>query len=152
MPDLYITMAVPNPAGMDRTPANRVTNDQLNGEWLEFKNISLQIVSLTNVKLAHYTFDDHCKKTGEADLVTFGQGSLASGKGIRVHTGRGEGWWEGDIYHFYSGHGNFVWNNKCGDTAVFRNPAGTVIDWAYYDPNPGEGAVLRRIQNTNKLA
>src|SRR4051794_16883111 len=40
MPELLITRAVPNPAGKDRTPANTVTNQQLNGEWIEFTNSS----------------------------------------------------------------------------------------------------------------
>jgi hypothetical protein len=68
-----------------------------------------------------------------------------------VHSGSGTGRWEGDVYHYYADHGNFAWNNKCGDAAVLRNTAGSVIDWASYDPNPGEGEVLDRGQGTNKL-
>ena len=151
MADLYITRATPNPAGKERTPAHQVTSAQLNREWIEFQNTTQKNLSLDDVHLDHNTFDGYCRKTGEATFVTF-KGSLASGKSIRVHTGSGEGRWEGDLYHFYAGHGNFVWNNACGDTAYLRTGTNGMIDWASYAPNPGEGALLRRIQNTNKLA
>ena len=28
---------------------------------------------------------------------------------------------EGSIRHLYANHGNYIWNNRCGDTAVMRN-------------------------------
>lgn len=151
MPDLYITTVTPNPAGKDRTPANQVTNTQLNGEWLEFQNTSQRALSLDGVSLCHYTFDNFCRKTGE-DILTGFHGSLAAGRRMRVHTGSGQPWPEGTIHHVYVGRSNFAWNNRCGDTALLRHSAGHNIDWAGYDPNPGEGAVLLRVPNTNKLA
>jgi alpha-ketoglutarate-dependent taurine dioxygenase len=151
MPDLYITKATPNPAGKDRTPLHQVSNAQLNGEWLEFKNASQKNLSLDGVHLDHNTFDAYCRKTGEAVLVTF-KGPLATGKSFCVHTGSGQEYWEGDVYHVYANHGNFVWNNRCGDTAYLRTATNGLIDWANYDPNPGEGAVLLRVPNANKLA
>lgn len=151
MTELYITRATPNPAGKDRTPANQVTHDQLNGEWLEFKNTTQRTLSLDDVRLIHTTFDNYCGKTGEAVLVTF-KGSLEAGKSLRVHTDSGQGYWEGDIYHFYAGHRNFVWNNRCGDVAYLRNSSNQNIDWASYEKNPGEGKVPVRVANTNKLA
>jgi hypothetical protein len=49
--------------------------------------------------------------------------------------------------HTYAGHPWFLWNNRCGDKAVFSyNQA--VIDWAAYTPNPREG-ILTRQQGTN---
>jgi hypothetical protein len=151
MPDLYITKALPNPAGKDRTPTHQVTVDQLNGEWLEFQNISNKNLNLEGVHLDHYTFDNLCRQTGEAILVTLNC-SLASRKSMRVHTGRGQAWWEGDLYHVYAGHGNYVWNNRCGDIAILRVASGGKIDWASYLPNPGEGRILQRQPYTNTLA
>ena len=86
MPDLYITRTTPNPAGKDRTPANRVTINQLNGQWMEFENVTRQNVSLSNVKLAHYTFDDHCKKTSETNLVTSRRGCTIGVAGMNWST------------------------------------------------------------------
>jgi hypothetical protein len=151
MPDLYITRATPNPAGKDRTPAHQVTNDKLNGEWLQFQNIAQKNLDITDVRLDHNTYNYYGQKTGEETVVTL-KGVLSAGKSIRVHTGsRTEGWWEGDVYHFYAGKGNFVWNNKPGDTAYIRTGSNAMVDWASYDPNPGEGEVLDRVQGTNKL-
>lgn len=151
MPDLYITRATPNPAGKDRTPAHQVTNTQLNGEWLEFKNTTDRTLSLDDVHMDHNTYNGYCQKTGEGTIVRF-KGSLGSGKSIRVHTGSGQGHWEGDLYHFYAGHANFVWNNRCGDTAYLRTGGNGLVDSASYDPNPAEGAVLQRQPYSNKLA
>jgi hypothetical protein len=151
MPDLYVTMASPNPAGRDRTSENQITNAQLNAEWMQFENTSGRQLSLNGVKLMHYGFDSQCRKTNE-DPVTSFTGSLAAGKSIRVHTGHGQDAWEGNVLHLYAKLANFVWNNRCGDTAVLRDGAGHVIDWAAYDPKPADGAVLRRIPNTNKVA
>ena len=150
MTELYITKATPNPAGKDHAAGRPPTNDQLNGEWLEFKNTTQRVLSLDDIRLVHNTFNNYCTKTGEATFVNF-KGGVAAGKSIRVHSGSGQGWWEGDVYHFYADHGNFVWNNKCGDTAFLRNPANQNLDWASYAPNPGEGAVLLRVPNTNTL-
>jgi len=39
MASLYIIRGLPNPAGKDRTPRHQITNEQLNGEWVEFENV-----------------------------------------------------------------------------------------------------------------
>lgn len=151
MPDLTITRALPNPAGKDRTPANRVTNEQLNGEWLEFGNTSGKRLDINGVTLNHYTFDAQCQRTGEDVVLTF-KNALEAGHSIRVHTGSGQVYSEGTLWHLYAGRGNFIWNNACGDTAVIRAAGGGLIDWASYDPRPAEGAVLERLPGTNKLS
>jgi hypothetical protein len=149
MPDLYITMATPNPAGKDRV-GNRADNDQLNGEWIQLQNTSAKNLSLEGVHLDHTTFDAYCRKTGEESLAQF-HGTMEAGTSWRVHTGTGKDWWEGTVRHVYVGRNNYAWNNRCGDAAYIRTEKNVTIDWASYDPNPGEGAVLRRIVNTNKL-
>jgi len=150
MSDLTITRALPNPAGKDRTPANTVTNQQLNGEWIEFANSSQRILPMDGVTLDHFTFTGTCTKTGEDRLMVF-NGLLLPGNSVRVHTGSGAPWDEGSIRHLYAERGNFAWNNRCGDAGVIRNNGGAVVDWAAYDANPPEGAVLNRLPGTNTL-
>lgn len=151
MLDLTITRAVPNPTGKDRTPANQVTNHQLNSEWMEFANTGQRDLPMEGVSLSDYTFDNGCRKTGEAIVMSF-SGSLRSGQSVRVHTGTGAPSDEGTIRHLYAGRSNFVWNNRCGDTAVLRNNRNEVVDYAAYDPNPPEGVILNRLPGTHKLS
>lgn len=151
MPDLLVTRALPNPAGKDRQYPHPPTNDQLNGEWVEFANASERTLSLEGVAMSHYTFDRRCSRTGEDQLTTF-TGMLNSRRSIRLHTGRGQGWDEGTIRHLYAGRSNYVWNNVCGDTAVLRNASNEAIDWAAYEPEPPEGVVLNRLPGTHKLS
>lgn len=150
MSDLYVTFAIPNPSGKDRTPSNQVTNDQLNGEWVQFQNTTERTLSLEGVALAHVTFGPGCRPLDEDRLVTF-SGSLSASKSVRVHSGSGTGWWEGDVFHFYLGRRNFAWNNACGDRVQLRNARGQSLDWATYDSHPGEGQLLRRVAGTNRL-
>lgn len=152
MPKFTITRALPNPMGKDRTPSHQVTNHQLVGEWVEFTNTGGQALNLQGLSLHHYTFNQACSKTGE-DQVTSFSGTLAAGQSIRVHTGAGTGQWEGSVFHFYLGKGNFIWNNRCGDTVVLRfGQTQELEDWASYAANPAEGAVLTRIPAQNRLA
>jgi hypothetical protein len=151
MPDLLITRSLPNPVGKDRTPANRVTNAQLNNEWIEFRNDTANRLNIEEVTLHHTTFNDRCERTGERLLMQF-RGVLAVGQSLRIHTGTGTAWDEGTIRHLYADRTNFVWNNVCGDTAVLRLANGDRHDWASYDGNPPEGVVLERVPNTNRLA
>lgn len=151
MPDLLIARALPNPAGKDRTPANQVTNAQLNNEWLEFRNETAKRLDIEDVTLHHTTFNNRCEPTGENLLMRF-TGVLGVGQSLRIHTGAGTSWDEGTTRHLYAGRTNYVWNNVCGDTAVLRLANGNRHDWASYSRNPPEGVVLERVANTNQLA
>jgi hypothetical protein len=149
MPNLLISHALPNPVGKDRTSSG-ATNTQLNGEWVEFKNAINQSVPLDGLALLHQTYNPSCQRTGEESLLTF-KGSLAPGQSVRVHTGRGETQQEGAVFHLFLNRGNFVWNNRCGDSVILRSGT-TIVDWAAYGQNPTEGRVLTRVAGTNTLA
>jgi hypothetical protein len=149
MSQIVITRAQPNPSGKDRTASHQVSNQQLNGEWVEFANTSGGRLSLDGLSLDHYTFDNACTKTGE-DRATFFTGVLEAGQSLKVHTGAGTPFIEGPVTHVFLGRGNYLWNNRCGDTAVLR-AGDTLLDWAYYNPGPAEGAVLQRVFGTNEL-
>jgi hypothetical protein len=60
---------------------------------------------------------------------------------MRVHTGTGTAFVEGTVIHAFLNRGNFLWNNRCGDTAVLR-AGDQLVDWAFYSPGPAEGVVL----------
>lgn len=145
----YITHAHPNPVGKDKPAHGAPTNEKLNQEWIQFKNIKAEDVDLSHLTLRHKTFNAWCQETGNDELMSF-KGTLKSGHSIRVHTGSGTVYQEGLVWYLFASKGNFVWNNKCGDTVILRLGQ-SVNDHASYDPNPPEGVVLQRIQGTNKL-
>jgi len=149
MSSLLVTFALPNPPGKDRS-ASGTSNDQLNGEWVEFRNDDSQTFELEPVSLIHQTYDQQCRTTG-TDAVTGFKGALESGKSIRVHTGTGTGFWDGDVFHLFLNRKNYIWNNRCGDTVTLQLGS-AVIDMAAYGNNPPEGATLKRTPGTNWLA
>lgn len=146
MPELYITMAQPNPPGRDRIPSGRATNPQLNEEWVEFRAEVDRV--LNGDILTHITFAPGCKVTGSEQLMAF-NGLLSRGQSIRVHTGVGTNHLDGSRYHFYAGLSAFRWNNDCGDRATLSR-AGYTVDSAGFAPRPREG-VLVRVPGTDQL-
>lgn len=149
MSALLVTYALPNPAGKDRSSLG-VTNSQLNGEWVEFKNNIGQSVLLDGVSLVHQTYNQSCQRTGSDSLMTF-KGSLGYGQSVRVHTGTGETFQDGNVFHLFLNRGNYVWNNRCGDSVILQS-GDSIVDWAAYDRNPPEGRVLTRVYGQNRLA
>jgi hypothetical protein len=150
MSDLYITFALPNPAGKDRPPHGGPSDAQLNGEWIQFLNATGNTLDMNGVRLLHQTFDRLCQHTGQDEVTSF-WGVLDPGYSFRVHTGSGQPWQEGTILHTFLGRSNYAWNNACGDTAVLVNQHGIQVDFASYAPNPPEGRILQRQQGTNYL-
>ncbi len=148
MSALYIVQAQPNPPGKDASRRGQTTNHQLNEEWTEFEAVGGP-VAVTGQSIAHLTFAGACQVTGQATLMTFGDGSLSQGRRLRLHTGRGTNAWAGNTYHMYLNKDWFVWNNQCGDrcTVTHQNRP---IDSAGYAPNPPEG-VLSRVPGTDRL-
>lgn len=149
MPDLYVTLAQPNPPGKDRPPRTGPTNSQLNEEWVEFSNPNVGASDIQGVELRDRTFDRSCQETGERVLTTF-SGSVSPNHSVRVHTGSGSPWNEGTRRHLYLNRASYAWNNVCGDAIILRYASGNLIDWARYSPDPREG-VLRRVLGTNEL-
>lgn len=147
MSELYITAAQPNPPGRDVVRPGYATDHILNQEWIEFE--ARQARNLIGDRLSHFTFDDACRRIGSSELLRFDSGQLAAGQKIRVHTGRGSPYWEGATYHMFLNRSWFVWNNRCGDRASLTYDQ-RVIDSAYYEPSPPEGA-LARLPGTDRL-
>ncbi len=149
MSNLLVSYALPNPAGKDRSSSG-ISNNQLNGEWVEFKNNIGQSVSLSGVSLLHQTYNQSCQRTGYDSLINF-TGSLAPGQSIRLHTGTGQTFQDGNVFHLFLNRGNYVWNNRCGDSVILQLGP-TVIDWAAYGTNPPEGRILTRTAGQNWLS
>jgi hypothetical protein len=151
VPDLTVTRILPNPTGKDRSSGS-VMNQQLNAEWVEFQNTSGRQLNLEGVAMLHRTFDSLCRSGGDDWLTNF-NGLMPNGHSIRVHSGEGEPHDDAHdptLRHLFLNRKNFVWNNRCGDRPALRVSDGE-IDHAYYDPNPPEGTVLKRVPGTNRL-
>jgi hypothetical protein len=147
MSSLYLTAIMPNPPGRDRVTSSAA---RLNEEWVEFAAVDPNR-NLAGDELHHLTFTSYgCSVTGRVCLERFGAVAVLREQRVRVHTGSGQPWWEGNVLHWYLGHGWFVWNNACGDRAVLTFNGGT-LDWAEYSANPPE-RVLTRILGTNRFA
>ena len=154
---VVICRAKPNPAGKDRV-GGYPSNEQLLGEWVDLQNTGDAPVTLSRIHLSDVRFSQSCVPEGQPIIYWNGSDSqsLASGQIVRVHTGKSlysSGMLNEDRagvhLHAYAEKGNFVLNNKCGDIiGVWRiGSDGKWIkeDGASYDPNPPEGAILRRV-------
>jgi hypothetical protein len=97
----------------DSPGADDRSNRSLNAEYVVIKNVSTTRRSLTG-----WTLRDIA-----GWKYTFGTFSLAAGKSVYVHTGRGTN----TASHRYWGRRAYVWNNT-GDKAYLRNSAGTLKD------------------------
>lgn len=74
---------------------------------------------------------------------------MKAGQHVRVHTGTGSDYWDGNTFHGHLNRGWYVWNNACGDRATLSYQR-NVIDSAFYRPNPPEG-ILVRMQGMDEL-
>lgn len=154
MGNLLITKAKPNPFGKDRSTFLSQLLSQLPAEWIDFQNVGTQGVKLDNIALYHQTFDAFCRFLSFAPLLHV-NGTLQPGEIVRVHSGHqipiAQLSYEdrlGADYHLFINFGNYVWNNSCGDKAgLWDEFLKQWVDTAFYDPNPPEGAILRRIGN-----
>ena len=150
MGTLYLTQIQPNPPGRDTVSPGKATAAQLNIEWVQVTLIGTDGRSLQGDRLDHSTYSSTgCMLLGNEKVIEFASGTLLPGQSMRVHTGPGESWWEGNLVHTYAGRNWFLWNNRCGDKAVFSFGQ-SVIDWAAYTPNPREGVLVRQ-QGTNRF-
>jgi hypothetical protein len=95
------------------------TTKNVNGEYIELKNISVNPVNLTGwtVRDAH------------GHVYTFTSYWLGAKRSVTLHTGKG---WN-TLGHRYWQMGWFVWNNaKPGDTAIVRTRSGGAVDSCKY--------------------
>ena len=150
--NLQTIRAKPNPSGKDRF-GGLTPNIQLVAEWIDIANMSVLAQSLAGLVLYHNTYDNFCRRLSVQKILLF-KGVLQRGEIIRIHSGReislNQMRYEdiaGVDYHLFTGM-NYIWNNKCGDSPqLYNSSSRSWMDLTYYDPNPPEGKILRRIGN-----
>lgn len=144
---LQITKAKPNPAGKDKT-GGFISQQQLAGEWVDFKNIYSSPISLENVELYHLAYG---APKDRWEIVSDFSGVLQPGKVVRVHSGgeiplgnlRLEDF-QGADHHIFSGK-NYTWNNDKKDyPRLWNKSTKQWIDQTYYETWPPEGKILVR--------
>jgi hypothetical protein len=151
---LEIYRAKPNPLGKDRNRYN--IPNQLNGEWVDIRNITVQNIDLRFVSIANMTFGQHCDPHRPTLYWLGNQTLLGPQQVARLHTGLSlysgnvQGLDAGGVnMHLFAERQNYVLNNKCGDSIfvyhLTKQNTWTLLDQASYDPNPGEGRILSRI-------
>ncbi|MER5745720.1 lamin tail domain-containing protein [Streptomyces sp. NPDC002225] len=89
------------------------SNTSLNAEWVDIHNNGR-----TKLQLKGYKLKDNTGYT-----YTFGSRTVAAGKTVRVHTGKGKN----TTAHVYWNRGSYVWNNT-GDKARLIKPSGKLLD------------------------
>lgn len=159
---IQISRAKPNPQGKDRHRYGSPDAEQLLAEWVDIKNVGDTGVNLSTLNLAHLEFDEQCRPKAQPKIYWTGPsaGILHPGQVIRVHTGKSSASIymrvedrNGVDHHGYAESGNYILNNRCGDTLSVwwksNDNAWNKDDEASYDPNPPEGAVL--VRNGRKL-
>ncbi|MFS0694155.1 lamin tail domain-containing protein [Streptomyces nitrosporeus] len=89
------------------------SNTSLNAEYVDIHNNGKKKLQLKGLKL----------KDNTGYTYTFGSYTLAAGKTVRVHTGKGKN----SGAHVYWNRGSYVWNNT-GDKARMYKPTGKLLD------------------------
>ncbi|MFD4029015.1 lamin tail domain-containing protein [Streptomyces sp. NPDC058637] len=89
------------------------TNTSLNAEYVDIHNNGTSKLQLKGYKL----------KDDTGYTYTFGSFTVAAGKTVRVHTGKGKN----TASHVYWNRGSYVWNNT-GDKARLYKATGTLRD------------------------
>lgn len=144
---LQITKIKPNPAGKDKM-GGFIPQQQLAGEWVDFKNIYGTPVDLKNTELYHWAYGS---PKGEWELVSDFTGVLQPGEVVRVHSGgeipltslRPEDY-QGADHHVFSGK-NYIWNNDKRDyPRLWNSSTKKWLDETYYEAYPPEGKILVR--------
>ncbi|MEU9060399.1 lamin tail domain-containing protein [Streptomyces sp. NPDC048430] len=89
------------------------TNTSLVAEYVDIHNNGTSKLQLKGYKL----------KDNTGYTYTFPSFSVAAGKTVRVHTGKGRN----SAAHVYWNRGSYVWNNT-GDKARLIKPSGALLD------------------------
>jgi len=153
---ILICKAKPNPTGKDRV-SGYPREEQLLGEWVDLENTGDAPVSLSTLNLCHIEFSSQGIPDNEPKIYWTGKYGkvLNPGQLVRIHTGKSAYASymaytdkQGVHLHSFAEKGNFVLNNDYGDTISvwWKDNDGKWYkdDLADYDPNPPEGAVLKR--------
>jgi hypothetical protein len=101
----------------DSPGSDKGSNTSLNAEYVDLKNTTTKAQTITG-----WTLRDAGKF-----VYTFPKTTIAAGKTVRVHTGKGTA----STAHRYWGKTWYVWNND-KDTATLRNKSGAQVHVCSY--------------------
>jgi hypothetical protein len=101
----------------DSPGSDKGANSSLNAEYVDLRNVTAKTQTITG-----WTLRDAGKF-----VYTFPKTTIAAGKTLRVHTGRGTA----STAHRYWGKTWYVWNND-KDTATLRTKSGSTVDSCAY--------------------
>ena len=156
---IKIIRAKPNPAGKDRTRI-LVFPQKLAGEWIDIKNEGHFDVRLNGLQVYHLAYKAIKEEMEMVKEFRFGslfqptQGILRPGKVLRIHSGGRIPITKlllidriGADFHTFTGK-NYIWNNDKKDVPAIWNPRTEKWeDETWYDANPPEGAILKRVND-----
>ncbi len=102
----------------DSPGSDKGATSSLNAEYVDLRNTTKKAQTITG-----WTLRDAGKF-----VYTFPKTTIAAGKTVRVHTGKGTN----STAHRYWGKTWYVWNND-KDTATLRTKSGTTVDTCAYN-------------------
>ena len=97
---------------------DKIPNELLIKEWIEFQNLSDRIVDLTSIQLYNQNYREDGTKIGEQRLTEF-HGQIFAWDLVRVHSGKGDTYRSGKIHHTFLNRNYFTWNIYTGITGGF---------------------------------
>lgn len=150
MRNIRVVRLKPNPVGKDRS-RHGVVAVQVAAEWVDLENLGHASASLEGVEVHHLAYPAGGGQARWEKVIGL-QGELASGKTVRVHSGREVPVPElrpedvqGADFHIFAGRDLYAWNNAEGDCAgLWERGTQAWLDKACYDRYPPEGVVLVR--------
>ncbi len=142
----------PRPAAKRKAQEGSVAAEPGTGEWIDLRNESPKTLSTRGISLYRVVESGSGGTAEYRFVVSLPDCSLKPEEILRVHSGRrrelsllpsedrlGAEW------HTFTSEAAYVWADRQGDTALLYEPASKeMIDWASFDANPPEGAVLQR--------
>lgn len=157
---LLIYRSKPNPIGKEGAGSGIPGSELLLGEWVDLKNIGEYPIRISTIRLFHMIFDHYCQTTGRTESLWEGSGKgiLGPQQVIRIFTGSRsdeQSMSQDDMadcdWCGFAERDRFVLNNRCGDRIIVAWQDAMDIhykDAASYTPNPPEGVVLYRVEDS----
>ncbi len=121
---LFVAMAPITPAAAAVPPVRitKVFYDPPGSDTRTNTHLNLEYVVITNSSAKPQTLTRWTLRDAQAHVFTFPAFTLAAGKSVTVHTGKGNA----NPANRYYNSGNYIWNNT-GDTATLKNNTGQTI-------------------------
>ncbi len=134
MEGLLIESAMVNPKRKAEFLNVSAPGELLNKEWVQIRNTSPNPYSLDDVELQHLVYGS--QGSSRRSLVLKLQGTLPSTASLRIHTGKGNSWYDDElnVYHAYRNRtmSSFQYQIIRPDT-LFLVKFEKVIDQAEYE-------------------